>query len=251
MEIGAMGGRLTRVRHETRRRKLVLQRRTVVSPTILRLTFGGDLEGFTSLGFDDHIKLFLRDRTGNSVSRDYTPRRFDPDKGELDIEFAMHSAGVATLWAQSARPGDELEIGGPRGSLIVEDSFDWYALIGDETAFPAIARRLEELRPSAPAMVIVSVDEQADEVPLISEAKTFVTWVHRLQGETIEEVASEWVLPAGDGFIWIAGEAEMAKSVRQIAIDSGHPRQLIKAAGYWQRGTSGVHTVIDDEPVQA
>lgn len=38
-----------------------------------------------------------------------------------------------------------LHIAALRGSMVVPDMFDSYLPIGDETALPAIARRLEEL----------------------------------------------------------------------------------------------------------
>src|SRR5215470_3226568 len=72
-----------RVRHETRRRVLEVKRVDKVSAHMIRVTLGGDLEGFTSLGFDDHIKLFLPDGPAvaggeaPTLSRDYTPRRYD------------------------------------------------------------------------------------------------------------------------------------------------------------------------------
>ena len=50
----------------------------------------------------------------------------------------QHDGGPATSWAKAAVPGDTLEIGGPRGPTIVANDFDWFLLVGDETALPAI-----------------------------------------------------------------------------------------------------------------
>ena len=75
--------------------------------------------------------------------RDYTPRAFDAAGNRLTIDFALHDAGPATAWALNARPGETLLIGGPRGSTVVPDDFDFYLLAGDETALPSIGRRLE------------------------------------------------------------------------------------------------------------
>jgi NADPH-dependent ferric siderophore reductase len=69
------------VRHEAKRRQLSVDKITTVTPKMLRITLAGpELEGFTSLGFDDHIKLFFREPAAESdpserpPMRDYTPR---------------------------------------------------------------------------------------------------------------------------------------------------------------------------------
>src|SRR5262249_1233179 len=150
-----------RVRHEPRRRELRVKGIEKIAAHMIRVTLGGDLEGFTSLGFDDHIKVFFPDPSAPAdgepqfVGRDYTPRRYDLTTRRLDVEFAIHEAGPATRWAERAERGQSLRIGGPRGSFIISPTaFDWHLLIGDETALPAIARRLAELPTGARAVVL-------------------------------------------------------------------------------------------------
>ena len=174
-----------RVRHEPRRRELEVRRVDKIAAHMIRVTLGGDLEGFTSLGFDDHIKLFFPDGAAPAggeppfVSRDYTPRRYDPVAKTLDIEFVIHEAGPATRWAEQVRPGQTLRIGGPRGSFIIPTNFDWHLLIGDDTALPAIARRLAELPADTRAVVLLEVDGPGDEITFESAADVSVTLAHR------------------------------------------------------------------------
>ena len=166
---------ITRVRHEPRRRLLTVRHVERITPTMARVTLDGDLAGFVSASYDDHVKVFfplpgdteptLPDPAPNgeangaarSPGRDYTPRRFDTGRNELIIDFALHDAGPATDWATQAKPGQQLAVGGPRGSFVVPDDFDWYLFIGDETALPAIGRRLEELRAGTRAIVVAAV----------------------------------------------------------------------------------------------
>src|SRR3546814_1783518 len=79
------------------------------------------------------------------VARDFTPRHFDHARTELTIDVALHAHGPATDWAATVTEGQEVGIGGPRGSMLIPDSFHTHLLIGDETALPAIARRVDEL----------------------------------------------------------------------------------------------------------
>jgi len=153
-----------RVRHEARRRTLTIKQVEKIAAHMIRVTLTGDLEGFTSLGFDDHVKLFFPDGTKNAdgapnmLGRDFTPRRHHKSANTLEIDFAIHEAGPATRWAARAKPGDTLNFGGPRGSFIIPTAYDWHLLIGDETALPAIGRRLAELPAGARAVVLAEVE---------------------------------------------------------------------------------------------
>nr|WP_246251706.1 siderophore-interacting protein [Ancylobacter pratisalsi] len=71
--------RIERVRHDTRRRMLRVDTVVRLTPHMVRIGFtSDDLAGFTSLSFDDHIKLFFPAEDGGADQmRDYTPRRFD------------------------------------------------------------------------------------------------------------------------------------------------------------------------------
>src|SRR5215207_5012534 len=136
---------ITRVRRETRRRHATVSAMEMLSPRMKRIVLSSpELADFESSAHDDHVKLFFAagDAPGSPPSaRDFTPRTFDCALQTLTVDFVLHAHGPATSWARDARVGTTLEIGGPRGSTIVRDVFDWYLLIGDESALPAIARR--------------------------------------------------------------------------------------------------------------
>src|SRR4051812_9085350 len=89
-----------------------------LTPHMLRLRFNSEeLAGFESAAPDDHIKLFVPEPFANGeerCARDYTPRSFDAATGTLTIDFALHDAGPATRWALAARPGDRIQVGGPK-----------------------------------------------------------------------------------------------------------------------------------------
>jgi NADPH-dependent ferric siderophore reductase len=241
-------GALQRVRYETRRRTLDVAAVEALTPKMRRIRFQSpELGDFESLSPDDHIKIFTPDADGASVMRDYTPRSFDTANGTLVIDFALHDAGPATAWALSARPGDKLEIGGPRGSSIIPDVFDWYLLIGDETALPAIGRRVEALRPEAEVTTLVVVDDAAEIQSFAAKARWEAEWMTRdVSGlddiENARQVLDRWLPRAGEGFIWIAGEAQFARSLRTHLVERHNwPLTRMKAAGYWLRGGVGVH----------
>lgn len=260
-----------RVRHETRMRMLRVARTERVTPRLLRVTLtGDDLQGFVSAAADDHVKVFFPARPGEApilpsgppgthasadgprpIARDYTPRRYDSQRNELDLEFSLHGDGPAAQWASHAAVGQQLAIGGPRGSFVVTGAFDWYLLVGDDTALPAIARRLAELPAGARAIVIAEVDNAAEEQRWQSAATVQQTWLHRDgrhagDAEMLEGAVAACSLPAGDGYAWIACESNVARTLRQRLLERGLNKQWIKAAGYWKRGASATHDKFDD-----
>jgi NADPH-dependent ferric siderophore reductase len=254
---------VVRIRHELRRRKLTVARVERLPAQMVRVVLKGpELDGFTSLGFDDHIKLLFPStedgKTANAESthamRDFTPRRFDVATGELWVDFFVHEGGPAASWAAQAKVGQVLEIGGPRGSAILgPDGIDGYVLVGDETALPAIGRRLDEISPDAPTLVVVETDASAPQPVFPSRPGLNTIWVSRDQpgvdpARRLIDTFRALALPPGRCFIWVALESQVARTIRKYFCDErGIHKKWIKAAGYWQRGMVGTHDSIPDE----
>lgn len=243
---------IVRLRLESRRRRLDVRRTSWVTPNMLRLSLSGpDLTGFASPAFDDHIKLFVPGEGGTLEGRHYTPRRHDAEAGELAVDFAMHEAGPATRWARDARPGDRIEIGGPRGSTVIPDDFDWWLLVGDETALPAIGRRVEALPAGVSVTTLVAVAGPEEEQRFDTAAHHRAIWVHRSPERADDPAPVLAVLrglatPRGEGFVWIAAEATVARAARDWIDATGHPAAWRKSSGYWKRDVANAHERFDD-----
>jgi NADPH-dependent ferric siderophore reductase len=247
-----------RVRHQPRRRTLTVKRVDSIAAHMIRVTLSGDLEGFISLGFDDHVKLFFPDGTSdaqgtpNMLMRDFTPRRHDPAANTLEIDFAIHDAGPATRWAEQAKAGETLSIGGPRGSFIIPSTYDWQLLIADETGLPAVGRRLAELPAGTTAVVLGEVDGPDDELAFETAANATVTWAHRNgsaagASDVLARTLATLKLPGGDYYAWVACESLIAKALRhQLIADHGANPKWMRAAGYWRRGAVAVHETHED-----
>lgn len=256
---------LQRLRHDTRIRVLDVVAVTDITPRMRRVTLSGEqLSGFSSPGHADHIKIFFPEPGQPPVlpelgpeglrfppdrprpqMRDYTPRLHDPVANTLAIDFVLHGDGPAASWAAQAAIGQKLVIGGPRGSLIVPLAFDWYFLAGDETGIPAIARRLEELPEGARAVAVIEIEDATEQQPLPTRADLALAWVHRNgapAGTTsvlLDAVRALHALPPGDGYAFIAAEANSSRAVRAHLTEArGFNPEWVKAAGYWLHGVA-------------
>ncbi|MGY0195205.1 siderophore-interacting protein [Leptothrix sp. BB-4] len=238
--------RVQRIRHELVRREVEVLRTEPLSPHLLALTFGGEsLAGFTSLSFDDHLKLIVEGPDGQTLMRDYTPRRFDAERRELTVEFVLHDGGAASAWARRAQPGTRATIGGPRGSMVIAIDHDWHLLAGDLSALPAIHRRLEELPAGARAQVVLWVPDPADRRAPVSAAEVQLEWVD--SAETLLQAVGRLHLPAGEGHAWAAGEAATMARLRQVLVTHHRlPREALRVSAYWKPGAAAFHESIEN-----
>jgi NADPH-dependent ferric siderophore reductase len=236
--------RIQRVRHELKPREVTVSAVRALAPNFVSVTFKGEsLRDFVSSSYDDHVKFILQDADGERVMRDYTPRHYDQAACELTLEFALHAEGATSDWARQAAIGQQVVIAGPRGSMIIPTDYQWQILAGDATALPAIRRRLEELPAAVDVQVLVTGDEAAalnDAMRFASAARVRVLVLPT--PDAIVEAFRAMRLPEGDGFIWCAGEARMAKQVRDILfVDKGFPREAARISAYWKKGASDHH----------
>lgn len=228
-----------------------------------RISLGGpDLAGFTSPGHADHVKLFVPNPgevlpmpqlTPEGLAfpddkrpsmRDYTPRYHDVEAGRLDIDFVLHGDGPASGWAASAAIGSTVGIGGPRGSFVVGSGYDYYLLMGDETALPAIGRRIEELPETSRIIARIEVADAAEEQAFAGRPNLDLKYLHRngtAPGRTTLLLDAVGSLDLrGTGYHFIAAEAGTARAVRQSLVDRGIDGDLIRAPAYWHLdGTDG------------
>ena len=244
-----MSDTIHRVNHEIRQRRLQVLRVTDLTPRMRRITLGGaELQGFTSLGSDDHIKLLFaetaeqqqaidarnlgRDGGARPTMREYTPRRIDLVANELDIDFVLHGDGPASTWAAQAEPGQTLNIAGPRASMVVPDIFDSYLLVGDETAIPAIGRRLEELPAGRRVLAVIQIEDEQERQPLPSAAQVEVIWVKR--DEDLLARLEALALPEGKLYSWVALEKSLTRQAKALLLEKGVAEDALKAAAYWR-----------------
>jgi len=233
---------------------LVVLRTERLSPDLVRVHLGGPgLADFQPNGFTDaYVKLAFPGADGEDpVLRTYTVRSYDPEAGELAIDFVVHGdAGVAGPWAREAREGQTLVLRGPGGAYRPDPDADWHLLAGDESALPAIGAALEALGADARGQVFVEVYGSEGEIELPAPEGVEVTWLHRghaaadapddRAGRQAPLVAAVREAPWWDGRVqvFVHREAEaVMKGVRPyIRGERAVPAADASISGYWRRG---------------
>jgi NADPH-dependent ferric siderophore reductase len=259
--------------HPLTLREVEIVRVTDLTPGMRRITLGGEqLRAFTSAngfrqpafdstGFDDHIRLVFRypghaepvlpvqtekgvdlPKAPRPLTRVYTVRRWDPEAGELDVDFVKHGIGVGTTWAYRAQPGDRIHFYGPSASGTLVHDADWLLVAGDDTAIPAIARLLDELPEHARAQIFIEIAEDSHRLELRSLPHVEVTWLVRGGAEAgtttlLRDAVRNSAWWDGRVFAWFAAEHTAVRDLRRHLLEArGVPKVDIEFVGYWRRG---------------
>ncbi|HEX6357853.1 siderophore-interacting protein [Actinophytocola sp.] len=246
-----------------------------ISPHMLRVTFHGpDLDGCTSAGHDQRIKLFLplagqaepivpegpdwyteyraMPEDVKPPMRTFTIRELRAEAREMDVDFVLHGdLGPASTWAGRAKPGDRVAILGPNAlhtpilgyEYKPEADTDWTLLAGDETALPAITAILAAMPADRRALVFVEVESTEEMRPLACRADVHVTWLARggpaVGGGLLREAIGRTELPPGRPYAWLAGETSAITGLRRHLVNErGFDKQDVYFSGYWLLGSA-------------
>ncbi|MDQ2850344.1 MAG: siderophore-interacting protein [Actinomycetota bacterium] len=229
-----------------------------VSPHIMRVRFGGP--AVAAMGrpdaTDSYLKLLFTDPVHRltppydidalpveqrPVRRTYTIRSWNDD-ATISMDFVTHGdQGIAAPWAKQAQPGDLLAATGPGSGYRPSGAANWYLLVGDDSALPAISAALEALPENARGHVVVEVDSPADELLLTSPAGMHQQWLYR-HGATPGETsllpdavrALDW--PEQGAEVFAHGERGSMKELRRIFRDLDVPKESLSLSGYWAFG---------------
>ncbi len=208
----------------------------------MRVTLGGP--GFAQFEdrpeTDKYVKLRFEDAEGNPVTRTYTVRGVDAAAGTLDLEFVVHGdEGLAGPWAASVRPGATISLLGPGGGYRPRPEADWYLLLGDLSAAPAIAAALEALPEDATGLALIEVDDVASVIDLAAPAGVEVIWSVDETHDPAHLATALAAKPWRDGQVdvFAHGERESMKQLRRLLFDErGLERAQVSLSGYWARG---------------
>lgn len=217
---------------------------TDITRNMRRITLGGPgLAGFPANQEGAYIKLMLEeaDRAEPSV-RTYTVRNQREEAGEIDVDFVMHGDhGIASRWAANASVGDRLHVGGPGPKKLPSTDADWFFLVGDMTALPALSVNLEAMDESAKGYAVIEILHEDDRQELAAPSGVEIDWVVAASLEQGREAviksirAKHW--HAGRPVVWAASEFDTMRAMRvYFKKDRGLPTADAYISSYWKQG---------------
>lgn len=184
--------------------------------------------------------------------RHYTIRRYDPATKVMDVDFVLHghrTPGVG--WSLEAKPGDVIDIRGPRGRIALEPAADWHLFLGDETCIPAIFALIEALPKGARASALIEIGAADDKQEIASQGAVNLQWLLRGgaapgPSDLLAKALAGFTFPSGKGHAIVIGETSNVRNQRHALLERGFDRSQIYAEGYWRPGRVGGHDHVND-----
>ena len=222
-----------------------------VTPHMRRVQLtGDDLDEFRPKPGQEIVLQLKQD--GETARRHYTIRRFDPTAKIIDVDFVLHGHRTpGATWALEAKPGDVVDIRGPRGRMALDPSVDWYLFLGDETALAAIFNLIEALPPNAAAFAFIEIGADEDRQSVATGTRLSLSFCSRKgsapgPNDILAQALAGFAFPPGKGQAFTLAETSNVRRLRHTLMERGLDRSQIYSEGYWRPDRIGGHDHVNE-----
>ncbi|AAW87893.1 vulnibactin utilization protein ViuB [Aliivibrio fischeri ES114] len=235
-----------------------------------RITFKAeDLSDFNMESEGGYIKLLFNDNGGTDLSgipdgtrpmmRTYTVRNLRKEQNELDVDFVRHhhanaamtseTGGFASAWAQNAVNGDTISIAGPGSIKGLNAEADWFFLVADMTALPALSAKLEALPTTAIGYAVIEINHSSDKQDLAKPQGIELVWVIKSDEKGLTDTVRSQEWKAGRVAVWSACEFNNMRALRTYFRNEKEvDKDDLYISSYWKEGcTEDGHKVAKHE----
>jgi NADPH-dependent ferric siderophore reductase len=205
----------------------------------LKLLFPDPLTGtITFPKLDDNSKIAMDDKLRQRI-RSYSVREFDRATNQFFVDFAIHDTGLASVWSQNAKVGDQIGLIGAASKLHFAD--DCLVLMGDISAMPAICYTLEHLPKKNKVFAFIEVNHKNDIVSLPINKNIEICWLVQNSDhphQLVDAVINADLSKQDKLLFWGGMERSLAQAVRHAAKDkySHLPSDAFHITSYWREG---------------
>ena len=233
-----------------------MQRITLQSPELSE--FPANCEGgyikllFTPRG-ETEIKALAEGE--RPVMRTYTIRRFNPQDGTIEVDFVRHithdlQCGFAARWALKVAVGETIFIAGPGTIQDMTTEADWFFMVADMTALPALSAKVRHLPEESKGYAVIKVLSEQDIQSISVPSNLQVKWIYA--DDSLEQAVRELPWLDGTASVWCACEFDSMRALRQYFRNEKEvDRENIYISSYWKQGVSeDGHKAIKQQDAQ-
>ena len=219
----------------------VVVRRTL-SPSLIEVVLHGDGVALAGVPGND-VMVQVDNGEGTLVRRRYSVHEVDEERDQFTLWITTAHEGPGSVWACSAKPGDDVDIVGPRGKIVLDPEADWHLFMGDITCLGSAYRMGQSIETPGKAVFIVETDHADDALTTTFDDGIAVTgiFVDRM-GRAKDDPAglfsglSAFAFPPDRGHAYLFGEFHVMKAVREALLDRGLDDDSISMKAFWRVG---------------
>jgi NADPH-dependent ferric siderophore reductase len=206
-----------------------------LAPRLRRVRFKGEALKGGAFHAGQEIEL----RVSETAFRHYTPSRFDPLTGELEVIFYLHDKGPGSRWAQRLSPSQAVGVLGPGGGFGLDKSATKHLFLGDETCLGLFSAMIGAAPAGSTCYGAVEVEPHAAKwtsllgLPLDAEIRRLA------HGEAL----LGWLelLKLKPSAVYLAGHAQSIARLRSLLTEKFNiSRRIIHTKAYWADGKQGL-----------
>jgi len=217
---------------------------TRLSTSVIAIALRGNAVALAGAPGND-VMIRLADANGRLVSRRYSVRDVDSTNDELTLWVTVDHVGPGSTWVQSATPGDEIDVIGPRGKIPLDPVADWHLFMGDISALAAAYRMAESIEVPGRVIFIIEIDAPDDALTATFDEGLGVTGIFvERRGRDLKDPAgllsglAAFELPPDLGHVYLFGEFHVVRTLVTAVTDRGVAPEQISHKPYWRSGLS-------------
>jgi NADPH-dependent ferric siderophore reductase len=215
---------------------------TQLSTSIHEVILAGQATVLAGAPGNDVMVQFTND-TGRMVRRRYSVRDVDAALDQFSLWITTAHDGVGSAWAKGAVPGDEMDVIGPRGKVVLDEMADWHLFVGDITILGSAYRLARSIEAPGRAVFIVEIDHADDALTATFDEGIGVTGIFVDRMERAKDDPSglmsglaAFAFPPDKGHAYVFGEFHVMKAVQTTLMDRGLDESEISVKPFWRVG---------------
>jgi NADPH-dependent ferric siderophore reductase len=189
------------------------------------------------------VMVQLTNPAGKLVRRRYSVHAVDEELDQFSLWITTAHEGPGSVWARDAQAGDDVDIVGPRGKIVLDPEADWHLFMGDITCLGSAYRMAQSVEAPGKVVFIVETDHADDALTTTFDEGIAVTgiFVDRM-GRAKDDPAglmsglSAFAFPPDRGHAYLFGEFHVMKAVRTALLDRGLDDASISMKAFWRVG---------------
>lgn len=213
-----------------------------LSTSVHELVLGGPAKELAGVAGND-VMVRVTNHAGAFVRRRYSVRALDENLDQLTLWITTAHGGAGSSWAQRVRPGQLVDVIGPRGKITLDEHADWHLFVGDLSGMGAFYRMAQSIEAPGRAIFIIEVDAPDDALtaPMgegLGLTGIFVDRMGRPQNDPsgLMSGLAAFEFPPDRGHAYLFGEFRVTRALQVALRDRGLTDEQISRKAFWRYG---------------